>query len=87
MGIVRMMSTSATPDSTATVVAARVAGRLARQGGCDATSGAAIALAPHAYDPEMEDAVDRLRRLRDRGLLTAHEFEIALDRVTGRAIS
>ena len=38
-----------------------------------------------ALDREFALAAERLRRLRERGLLTEHEFEIAMDRVTGRA--
>jgi len=39
--------------------------------------------APLALDREFDLAAERLRRLRERGLLTEHEFEIAMDRVTG----
>ena len=33
----------------------------------------------------LDMAAERLRRLLERGLLTEHEFEIAMDRVTGPA--
>jgi hypothetical protein len=75
-----------TVQSTAPVVAAPGAGRQANHD-VEPPSGAPTAPSPVAAEPETEFAVARLRRLRERGLLTAHEFEIALDRVTGTPIS
>jgi hypothetical protein len=84
MGVVRMMATSVTAQTAANVVAARVA-RQACDREREPTSGVHTAPSPLASDPELETAAERLRSLRERGLLTAHEFEVALDRVTGAA--
>jgi hypothetical protein len=85
MGVVRMMATSVTAQTAANVVAARVAARQACDREREPTSGVYTAPSPLASDPELETAAERLRSLRERGLLTAHEFEVALDRVTGAA--
>ena len=87
MGLVRMMAVSTADNSAdasvATLVAARVAARETCHVARASTSGVPTAPSSRVSDPEMEMAVERLRRLRRRGLLTDHELLIAIDRVAG----
>lgn len=79
MGVVR--ARAAATKSTAASVARRVASRLALREVDHRVPGTEAESSPLLLDPDVADAVERLRKLRERDLLTEHEFEVTKARI------